>query len=148
MTTNRQPYGGNTLKDYEQRAQASATQDAIKRIQAARNGSVGYTADDLALAVRAAVNDALKEIDLVIEVWRTSFDIEKDYPSDLHSADVLDKHIFPALASWTETDTRTINALREDIRKQEERLLLAVRQAVESEREACVCSFITRRIRV
>lgn len=93
-----------------------------------------FTAQDLAEAVKKAVNDALKEIDLVIEVWRTSFDVEKDYPSDLHSADVLDKHIFPALASWTETDTRTINALREDIRKQEERLLLAVK----SEREACI----------
>jgi hypothetical protein len=39
----------------------------------------------------------LKELDYVIASWVKEPDIEKDWPDDLHPADVLDKYVFPAL---------------------------------------------------
>ena len=43
------------------------------------------------------MNKIQKETSLIIEGWCKEFDIEKTWVKNLHIADVLDKHVFPAL---------------------------------------------------
>lgn len=53
-----------------------------------------YFVDSL---LKQQAKKTLKELNNIIEVWRSNFGIKKTWPKDLHPFDVLDKHIFPKL---------------------------------------------------